>query len=181
MGEKATWYPETERVIRLYFCNKSRLDRLRATEKTLQANLYEIQQTLGSYKRIPGLTAKYGLCIGGGNMNAGLESLMGEYEEQTEQIVKQMGKTSRRLIKIQCRRRELEEWAAPFDASIERLSREEQTLLEQRYTYRRSNYIIAELLHCSEYRVRYMLSGIITEMAGWVRPKQKAENKRTPD
>jgi hypothetical protein len=62
----------------------------------------------------------------------------------------------------------IREFVDPFDVYIGRLSEEELQLIEYKYFYKMSNYVIADMLHCSEKRVRRMKEQIIDNITDWV-------------
>ncbi|HHV62099.1 MAG TPA: hypothetical protein GXX51_05615 [Firmicutes bacterium] len=175
------WYPETERLIARYWHTKERIERLRAKEETLLAALKRLDLKLQEIKRIPGLTAKYGLVPG--HLRSGdsdYADLMEEYERQVDAITKEILEKHKKLASIQHRLHELQEWIAPIEAAMARLTEEERTLTEQRYLYHRSNYQIAAMLYCSEKRVRNMLRRIISRVAEWL-GKKRVRNIAAPE
>ena len=172
MRIREPWFPETERLIAAYWRTKERIERLRAKEEALLAALKRLDLKLQEIKRIPGLTAKYGLVPGhlrGGDLD--YAALMEEYERQVDAITKEMLEKHKRLASIQYRLHKLQEWIAPIEAAMSRLTVEERRLTEQRYVYHRSNYQIADMLHCSEWRVRNMRNRIVRQMAEWLGKK----------
>ncbi|NPV52193.1 MAG: sigma-70 family RNA polymerase sigma factor [Firmicutes bacterium] len=167
-----SWYPETERLIARYWHTKGRIERLRAKEEALLADLKRLDLELQEIRRIPGLTAKYGVVPG--HLRSGdsdYSALMEEYEQQVDKIAKKMLEMHRRLASIQHRIHELQEWIAPIEEVMNRLTPEERTLTEQRYVYYRSNYQVADILHCSEWRVRNMRHRIVRRIAEWLGKK----------
>jgi len=163
------WYPETERLIAVYWKKCMRIERLRAIETSVKASLYEVDRSLHHFKRLPGLTAQYGYHPGGsGGFAKGIGDLVADYEQEVEKLVKQLLERSRRLVSIQSRIHQLEEWCAPFTNAFAKFGKEGISVLEQRYIYRRSNYQIAELLHMSEPTVRRMVKRMITVTADWL-------------
>lgn len=170
--KRESWYSETERLISRYCWDQERLSRLRTTEQALREDIDELNQSLVDMKRIPGITAKYGLTPGGARgSDPGYMTLMEQYETQTDALIKQLLNKSRRLASIRHRIYEIKERSAPFDAAMSRLTMEESNIIEHRYIYRRSNYQIAGVMHCSEYRIRYMLNKVVVYMAGWLKIK----------
>jgi DNA-directed RNA polymerase specialized sigma subunit len=160
------WFIKTEKLLTFLWLSKDRIKRLEALEKLLLENTHNLENSLNDFKRIPGLTAKYSLV--GGQRRIGdydYAALMAEYENQLDLITKQMIRKHRRLVSIQHRLHNLREEIAPIEAAVRCLAEEEQIILEQKFVYRNSNYHIANLLHCSEKRVRYIYEKTIFHLA----------------
>ncbi|HHV61138.1 MAG TPA: sigma-70 family RNA polymerase sigma factor [Firmicutes bacterium] len=171
--DQDSWYPETERMIADYWRAKVRMERLRAKEDALLASIKRLELQLEEVRRIPGLTAKYGLVPRAQRgADRDYSDLMVEYEEQIDKITKILLEKQKQLASIRHRLLELQELIAPMEAIMAKLTSEERLITEQRYIYRRSNYQIAELLHCSEHRLRYMLKRIISRVAEWTGKKR---------
>jgi hypothetical protein len=171
------WFGRTERLLTFLWISKGRIQRLESLEKLLLDNLHCLENSLNDLRRIPGLTAKYGLVGGlarGGDYDYAV--LMTEYEDQVDAITRQMIQKYRRLVSIRYRLHNLREQIAPLEAALRRATAEEQLILEQKFVFRNSNYHIADLLHCSEKRVRYIYKKIIYQVAdnlGNIRAEQK--------
>jgi hypothetical protein len=145
------------------------MERLRAVETSVKASLYEVDRSLQHFKRLPGLTAQYGYQPGGsGGFAKGLDCLVADYEQEVERLVRQYVERSRRLVSLQSRIHQMEEWCAPFSNAFGKFGKEGFAVLEQRYIYRRSNYQIAELFHMSEPTVRRLVKRMITVTAEWL-------------
>jgi hypothetical protein len=160
------WFLKTEKLLTFLWLSQNRIKRLEALENMLLEDVNVLENSLHDFKRIPGLTAKYSLV--GGQRRMGdydYADLMEEYESQLDLITKQMIRKHRRLVSIQHRMRNLREEIAPIEAAVHGLASEEQTILEQKFIYRNSNYHIANLLHCSEKRIRYIYEKIIYHLA----------------
>jgi hypothetical protein len=160
------WFLKTEKLLTFLWLSKDRIKRLEALEKLLLENALTLENSLNDFKRIPGLTAKYSLV--GGQRRMGdydYAILMAEYENQLDLITKQIIRKHRRLVSIQHRLHNLREQIAPIEAVVQCLNDEEQIIVEQKFVYRNSNYHIANLLHCSEKRVRYIYEKIIYHLA----------------
>jgi hypothetical protein len=160
------WFARIEKLLAFLWLSKERILRLETLEKLLLENTLALENSLNDFKRIPGLTAKYGLVSGQVRMgDYDYSMLMEEYESQVDSIIKQLIQKYRRLVSIQYRLHNLREQIAPIEAAIRRLTDEEQIILEQKYVFRNSNYHIANLLHCSEKRVRYIYDKTIYHVA----------------
>jgi hypothetical protein len=160
------WFARTEKLLVFLWLSKDRILRLETLEKLLLENTLALENSLNDFKRIPGLTAKYGLVSG--QMRRGdydYSILMAEYESQVDSLFKQLIQKYRRLVSIQYRLHNLREQSAPIEAAIRRLSDEEQIILEQKFGFHNSNYHIATLLHCSEKRVRYIYEKTVYQVA----------------
>lgn len=160
------WFVKTEKLLTFLWLSQDRIKRLEALEKLLLENTLTLENSLNDFKRIPGLTAKYSLV--GGQRRMGdydYAALMAEYENQLDLITKQMIRKHRRLVSIQHRLHNLREEIAPIEAAVRCLAEEEQIILEQKFVYRNSNYHIANILHCSEKRVRYIYEKIVYHLA----------------
>jgi hypothetical protein len=173
-AKKESWYSDTERLISRYCKAQDRLERLRATEQALKENIDELNQNLAEMRGITGITAKYGLIPGGSRSgDSGYMSLMEQYEKQVDNITKQLLQKWRRLASIRARIHAIKEWSAPFGVAVSRFSAEEYSIIEHRYIFRRSNYQIAHIMYCSEYRIRYKLNKIVEYMASWLKIKNQ--------
>jgi len=162
---KNQWYRETEQVIKQYFIVKDRVDRLQKKESAVRRSIEIIEGEIQELKRIPRLTAKYGVHPGGTRCDEDYSQLMVEYDEQLLRLQQKLFRKRRQLIKLRVRIMEIEEWLAPIEGVIGRLSDDELALLEQRYIYRRSNNIIALTIHCDEGTVRYRIRQAIIRVA----------------
>lgn len=161
-----TWFLKTEKLLAFLWLTKDRIARLELLEKLLLENTLTLENSLNDFKRIPGLTAKYGLVSGNVRMgDYDYAILMEEYESQVDSITKKLIQKYRKLVSIRYRLHSLREQIAPIESAIRRLSNEEQIILEQKYVFHNSNYHIATLLHCSEKRIRYIYEKIIIHVA----------------
>lgn len=161
------WFSKTEKLLQFLWMSKDRILRLEMMEKLLLESILSLETSLDDFKRIPGLTAKYGL-IGGQKRMGGdydYSALMEEYETHLDSITKQLVQKHRRLVGIRYRLSSLREQIALIEAAVRRLSAEEQTILEQKFVFRNSNYHTASLLHCSEKRIRYIYEKTIHHVA----------------
>ncbi|MGD8400671.1 MAG: hypothetical protein PVH64_07030 [Bacillota bacterium] len=171
------WFGKTEKLLTFLWVSKGRIQRLESLEKLLADNILCLENSLNDLKRIPGLTAKYGL-VGEAARSGDYDYaiLMTEYEDQVDKITRQMIQKYRRLVSIRYRLHNLREQIAPLEAALRRATAEEQLILEQKFFFRNSNYHIADLLHCSEKRVRYIYEKIIYQIAdnlGNIRDKKE--------
>lgn len=175
-----TWFFQTEILISQYYRNENRLNRLLEMKKVLTNHLLMLDNELVEFKRIPGLTAKYNLAGRTKNLlTHDYSDLMEEYENQFNKISRRIFEKSKKHVSIQHRIYEIRESNAPLKMAIARLSMEEKVLMEQKYGFKISNYQIANQLHCSEKRVRYMQRKIITHIAEWLDKKDCYES--SPD
>ena len=168
MNKEQQWYIETENLLRLYWRSKERLLRLQAKEKILQSNLDEIKKNMIRSRAIPGYARKFGIISWDARKgDFDCSSIMVEYENLIDEISKDLIKNKRALVSIQTRIHELLEFISPFEIVFNRLTDEEKKLTEGKYLLDMSNYQIADILHCSEKRVRTMQKKILYKIADW--------------
>lgn len=169
MKDKQQWYVETEKLIRLYWRSKERLSRLREKERILQLSRGELKKNLIRTRAIPGYTRKFGIVSWEGRKgDFDYSSVMVEYEKLVDKISRDLIKNNRALVSTQMRIYELLEFISPFELIFNRLTDEEKKLLEGKYLLNLSNYQLADILHCSEKRVRTMKKRIIFKIADWL-------------
>lgn len=157
------WETDIGKVLVKYYRNQARLERLRAVENGLLGNIRELEYTLKCMMNTPKMTASYGYSPGfcGGDGDP-LADMMEKLENATIRAREQLPEKYKRLISIKLRIHEVKEWMAPFDASLARMTNEERRILEMKYSWRRSNRNISDLLHCDEKRIRNKHYKIIT-------------------
>jgi len=85
-----------------------------------------------------------------------------------DKISRDLIKNNRALVSTQMRIYELLEFISPFELVFNRLTDEEKKLIEGKYLLNLSNYQLADILHCSEKRVRTMKKRIILKIADWL-------------
>lgn len=169
MKNKQQWYVETENLIRLYWRSKERLLRLREKEKILQLSQGELKKNLIRSRAIPIYTRKFGIVSWEAREgDFDYSSVMVEYEKLVDEISRDLIKNNRALLSTQKRIYDLLEFVSPFELIFNRLTNEEQKLTEGKYLLNLSNYQIADILHCSEKRVRTMKKKIIYKIADWL-------------
>lgn len=167
------WFYQTELLISGFWLMKDRIARLKNYEKYYLKNINLLKLELSEFKYIPSLTAKYGILNQiQRNHDYSYANLMAEYEKQVDKITELLIRMYKKLISIQQRIWHLEESIVLIEMVLSRLSDEEKMLMEQKYAYKRSNYQTADLLHCSEKRVRNMHRKIIEQIAEWLNKKK---------
>jgi len=168
MKKEQQWYIETENLLRLYWRSKERLLRLQVKEKILKSSLENLKKNLVQSKAIPGYARKFGVVSWESRKgDFDYSSVMVEYENLIDEISRDLVKNNRALVKTQTRIHQLLEFLSPFELIINRLTDEEIKLTEGKYLLNLSNYQIADILHCSEKRVRTMQKKIIYKIADW--------------
>ncbi|MGE4334593.1 MAG: hypothetical protein AB7E55_01280 [Pigmentiphaga sp.] len=169
MSENNSWF-ETERLLHGYWRRRLQLERLQSRLSALRDEVAELELELRHARRIPGLVSRYGLvpAAGAEGYITGYEKVLAEYEEHVQTILGKIVAKRRQIIKLQARIAELQEENAAVETVVSRLTVQEQTLIEQRYVYRRSNYQIAEIIHQSEPTVRRMHRRIVLKVADWL-------------
>lgn len=168
MSKEQQWYIETENLLRIYWRSKERLLRLQAKEKVLKASLEKLKKNLIQSKAIPGYARKYGIISWEARKgDFDYSTVMVEYENLIDEISRELVKNHRALVRTQRRIQELLEFISSFELIFNRLTEEEQKLTEGKYLLNLSNYQIADILHCSEKRVRTMQKKILYKIADW--------------
>jgi len=163
------WYAETEKLIKLYWRSKERLLRLREKERILELSRDELKKNLMRTKTIPEYSRKFGIVSWEARKgDFDYSSIMVEYENLVDEISRGLIKNNRVLVSTQIRIYELLEFISPFELVFNRLTNEEKKLTEGKYLLNLSNYQIADILHCSEKRVRTMQKRIIYKIADWL-------------
>ncbi len=167
--EKELWFTRTEIIISSYWIKTERLERLQAREKVFLESIKTLEIRLEDLKRIPGLTAKYGIVKHSKRSgDYSYADLMVEYEQQVDYLTKQMLKKNKELICVQSRIDQILEFTEPIKITIDRLNPDELTIIIQKFVFKKSNYQIAVLLNCSEKKIRYTYRKIILQIAGWL-------------
>lgn len=175
--EKELWFNRTEMLISNYWLKVDKLKRLQARERVFLISIKTMEIRLEELKRIPGLTAKYGIVKHSQRLgDYSYADLMVEYEQQVEYITKQILKKNKELICVQSRIDEILEFTEPIKIAMERLNLDEQTITIQKFVFKKSNYQIGVLLNCSEKRIRYTYRKIICLIAGWLNKVQALES-----
>lgn len=162
------WYSETERLLHQYWRDRIRISGLRRRAQALRHEIGTLERELAEARTIPGLVARYGVVGGRTGWPSDYSDLMVKYDEHTQHIVNRILAKRRELLRLQTRIASLEQKNAVIDELVRRLPMAEQTILEQRYMYRRSNYDIAAMLHCNEKTVRRWRDAAIARVAVWL-------------
>lgn len=169
MKNNEKWYINTEKMISQYWYTKQQIIRLEVREKVLIKNLAQLYVQLSEFKHIPGLITTYGVLKNSSRRgDYDYATLMEEYEELLNSLTRKIMNKSKKIIHTQYRLHQLKEWLTPIETIISKLTGEERILIEQRYFFKKSNYQIAKMLHCSEKRVRYMQNKTIDDVAVWI-------------
>ena len=163
-----------EKILRKYFKDVVRLESLIKKENLLRDQIIIMTNELDVLKRLYGYSTScrwVPLKVHFGNSD--LSDKLTQQEDMISRYAMDLTQKHRQLISIQMRIFSIREFVDPLDVYIGRLNEEELQLIEYRYFYRMSNYTIADMLHCSEKRVRRMKEQIIDNIADWVGEKRR--------
>jgi hypothetical protein len=164
---KSLWYAETERMISKYLRDLEHLKSLKQRESTLLESITEIKMEMDELKNMIGQRNRCGIVPGAirSTGEPGFAKLMVVHEMNIDRCTVRLVEAHKKLLKIRSRIDIVKGFVLPIKVYIDRLTSEQYRLIELRYIYRLSNYMIANNLHCSEYRVRYMINDIVNLMA----------------
>jgi hypothetical protein len=169
MGKRAMhdeWYPETERLLAKYWHNQERIQRLKVREKLLRDQIETLDKDLCQLIHIRDFPYINGVISFKARMgDQDYSNRLERQEIQISAVSETLFIKYKKLIHVQNRMFQLEEFDASMKTIIDLLSDEEKKLVERRYIHGDSNYQIGYFLHCSEHRIRNIHYRIINTIA----------------
>lgn len=174
------WFQRAEAMIRDYWRRAGQIQRLDARLLRAEERLREIEADIAGARSVRSLSQALSFTPGslGGAFGSGLDVELERIEDQLEALLQRYAEKRREALELRARIANLRSSNAAMETVMARLSLEEYRYTEQRWVYRRSNYAVAQVLHCGASSVRRMRVRVARQVAGWLGMTADAKRRK---